>query len=140
MRLTERQVTTTLKHHGYKLTPQRRAVVQAIISSQDHLTPQGIYEKVSREHPNIGLVTVYRTLEILQELELICELHGSGACHSYTMGSSQHHHHLICSKCGVVIDFTGYDITDLERNISKRNKFKITGHLLEFVGLCQDCR
>lgn len=140
MRLTEREVAATLRRHGYKLTPQRRAVIRAIASSQDHLTPATIYEKVHQDHPNIGLVTIYRTLEILTELELVCELHAGGICHSYTTSTPEHHHHLICSNCGMVTDFTGHNLNELEQSLSKESGFRIDSHLLEFFGLCQACQ
>jgi Fur family ferric uptake transcriptional regulator len=140
MRLSERKVTATLRRHGYKLTPQRLAVVQAITSSQDSLTPATIYGKVQPAYPNIGLVTVYRTLEILAELGLICELHGGGICRSYTTSLPEHHHHLICSGCGTVVDFTQHHLGGLESSLSKQSGFRIDGHLLEFFGLCPACQ
>ena len=140
MRLTERKVVATLRQHGYKLTPQRRVVIQTIASSRDHLTPTAIYEKMHQDHPNIGLVTIYRTLEILAELKLICELHAGGSCRSYTVGAPGHHHHLICSNCGIVIDFTNCDLKEVEQNLFKETGFRIDGHLLEFIGLCQTCQ
>ena len=140
MRLTEKKVATALKRNGYKLTPQRQAVIWAITSSQDYLTPATIFDKVRQDHPNIGLVTIYRTLEILAQLELICELHGEGIYHSYTISTPQHHHHLICSNCGTVVDFTGYNLSELEQNLSKKSGFRIDSHLLEFFGLCQACQ
>jgi len=140
MRFTERKVVATLRQYGYKLTPQRRVVIQTIASSQDHLTPAAIYDKVHHDQPNIGLVTVYRTLEILAELELICELHAGGSCRSYTVSAPGHHHHLICSNCGVVIDFTDCDLGEAQQNLSNETGFRINGHLLEFIGLCQTCQ
>ena len=125
---------------GYKFTPQRWAVIQIIASSQDHLTPAAIYEKVRQEHPNIGLVTIYRTLDILTKLGLICELHAGGSCHSYTTAASEDHHHLICSHCGKVVDFSGYDLGELEQRLSRETGFDIEDHLLEFTGLCQACQ
>jgi Fur family ferric uptake transcriptional regulator len=140
MRLTERRVAAVLRQHGYKLTTQRRAVIRAIASSSDHLTPAAIYQKVHQDHPTIGLVTIYRTLDILARLELVCELHAGGSCHSYTIGAPEHHHHLICSNCGEVIDFTGYDLTSLEERLTRETGFEIEGHLLEFIGRCQNCQ
>ena len=140
MKLTERKIYSELKQHGYKLTPQRRAVIRIVTSTRDHLTPIGIHEKMQEVHPGTGLVTIYRTLEILAELGLICEVHAGGSCRSYTMGSQQHHHHLICSGCGVVVDFTGHYLNDLETDLSKKSGFRIDGHLLEFIGLCHDCQ
>ncbi len=140
MRLTKRKIAATLKQHGYKLTPQRRVVIQTIASSQDHLTPANIYQKVHLENPNIGQVTVYRTLGILSKLGLICELHAGGSCRSYAISARGHHHHLICSNCGAVIDFTGYDLGPLEQRLYQETGFEVADHLLEFVGLCQACQ
>jgi len=136
MKLTEKKVNSALRQHGYKLTPQRRAVIQVVTSSNDHLTPNDIYGKIRDICPGTGLVTIYRTMEILAELGLICEVHSGGSCRSYTMGSQQHHHHLICSNCGTVVDFTGHYLDNLEKTLSEESGFRIDGHLLEFIGLC----
>ncbi len=140
MRLTERKVAAILRQHSYKLTPQRRVVIQAIASNQDHLTPTAIYERVHQHHPSIGFVTIYRTLEILAQLGLICELHAGGSCRSYTISAPGHHHHLICSNCSRVIDFTGCELGKVEQDLSSKTGFRIEGHLLEFIGLCQACQ
>ena len=138
---TEKRVESILRRRGFKITPQRRAVLSEILRSHEHLTPAEIYEKVSRAHPGIGLVTVYRTLEMLAELGLICEMHVGGNCRSYLMRRpSEHHHHLICSDCGTVIDFTDCDLGKLEQKLSQETGFKIIDHLLEFRGQCQDCQ
>ena len=140
VRLVDERIAAILRQHGYKFTPQRQAVIQVIVSSRDHLTPATMYKKVHQDHPHIGLVTIYRTLEILAELELICELHAGGICRSYTISTPQHHHHLICSNCGIVIDFTGHNLSELEQSLSEKSRFRIDGHLLEFFGLCQACQ
>ena len=140
MRLTERKVAAKLRQQGYKLTPQRRAVIRTIVSCRDHLTPADIYEKVHQGYPDIGLVTIYRTLEILARLGLICELHAGDSCRSYTISALGHHHHLICSKCGMVIDFPGFELGEVEQNLSRETGFRIDGHLLEFIGLYQTCQ
>jgi Fur family ferric uptake transcriptional regulator len=138
---TEKKIEHELRQHGYKITPQRRTVINAIIQSHEHLTPAAIHEKVCREHPGIGLVTIYRTLEMLTGLGLICEMHAGGSCRSYLMRRpAEHHHHLICSDCGTVIDFTDCDLGELERRLTKETSFKINGHLLEFLGQCRSCR
>lgn len=138
---TEKRIEHTLREGGYKITPQRRTIINTIIDNHEHLTPAEIHALVKREHPGIGLVTVYRTLEILAELELICEMHAGGNCRSYLIRRpSEHHHHLICSDCGTVIDFTNCDLEELEQRLSRENGFEINGHLLEFVGRCIKCR
>ena len=140
MTYTGKKIESTLRQNGYKITPQRRSILKLITGSREHLTPLAIYEKLQRENPGIGLVTVYRTLEILSELGLICEMHAGGNCRSYLMRRpSEHHHHLICSDCGRVIDFTDCGLRKLERRLSRENSFTINGHLLEFLGQCRDC-
>jgi len=141
MTTTEKRIAAVLREHDYKLTRQRQAVLNVIAHSPDHLTPAAIYEKVRRQHPAVGLVTVYRTLAILAELGLICEVHAGGNCRSYLLRRpSQHHHHLICSDCGAVVDFTHCDLGEMEERLSHETGFEIEGHLLEFLGHCQNCQ
>ena len=141
MRLTVNKIVGILRQHGYKLTPQRRAVLTVIAHSHDHLTPEAIYDRVRQKHPGIGRVTIYRTLDVLTKLGLICEVHAGGACRSYLMRRpSEHHHHLICSSCGLVVDFTDCDLNVLEQRLSQKTGFEVEGHLLEFHGRCHDCQ
>ena len=140
MRLAERNIIATLRQHSYKLTPQRRVVIQTIASNREHLTPADIYEKVHQQRPDVGLVTIYRTLELLTRLKLICELHTEGGYRSYTVSAPGHHHHLICTKCGKVVDFPVCELGEMQQTLSRQTGFKIDGHLLEFVGLCQACQ
>ena len=138
---TEKRIEHALRQRGYKITPQRRTILNAIVSSHEHLTPAAIHERVCQEHPGIGLVTIYRTLEILAGLGLICEIHGAGNYRSYLMRRpAEHHHHLVCSECGTVVDFTDCDLGELEHKLIEETDFKISGHILEFVGQCRECR
>jgi Fur family ferric uptake transcriptional regulator len=140
MYYTQKKIESTLRQRGYKITPQRRTIISAIIDAHEHLTPTAIHEKVHREHPSVGLVTIYRTLEMLTGLGLICETHAGGSCRSYLMRRpAEHHHHLICSDCGKVIDFTDCGLGELERKLAEETRFKISGHLLEFLGQCREC-
>jgi len=141
MRLTANKIAGILREHGYKLTPQRHAVLKVIAASHDHLTPGAIYERARLGNLDIGRVTVYRTLDLLNELKLVCRVHAGGGCRSYMMRRpTEHHHHLICSGCGRVVDFVDCGLADLEKRLSEEARFDIKGHLLEFYGLCYDCR
>ena len=140
MKLTANKIAGILRKEGYKLTPQRHTVLNALASSHDHLTPELIYEKSLVEDPGIGRVTVYRTLDILSKLDLVCRVHSDNGCRSYMMRRpSEHHHHLVCSHCGKVVDFANCSLVDLEKKLSEESGFDIKGHLLEFYGLCHDC-
>ena len=140
MKITETKVKTALRQHGYKLTRQRLSVIEAAISSKDGLTPADLYNKLHKDYPNIGLVTVYRTLGLLDELGLLCKLHTGGDCHACTIGAPERHHHLICSGCGKVIDFSCRSMAELEKNLAKETGFAIKDHLLEFTGYCRNCK
>jgi Fe2+ or Zn2+ uptake regulation protein len=140
MKPTEKKVAAALSRRGYKLTPQRQAVLKVIARSGEHLTPAAVYEQVRRVHPRIGLVTVYRTIELLVGLGFVRRVHAERGCHSYTATPPGHYHQLICSGCGAVVDFSGYDLSKLEQSLAQRTGFKIESHLLEFSGLCQNCQ
>lgn len=140
MSFSRKTIESALRHHGYKVTPQRRIVINEILNTHEHLTPAAIYDRVEKEHPGIGLVTIYRTLEILEDLGLICETHSGHSCRSYLMRqSNQHHHHLICSDCGKVVDFGDCGLEELENRLAEKSGFKINSHLLEFSGQCREC-
>jgi Fur family ferric uptake transcriptional regulator len=141
MRLTANKIAGILREHGYKLTPQRHAVLKVIAASNDHLTPEAIHAKALLKNPNIGLVTVYRTLDLLSKLNLVCRVHALDGCRSYMMRRpTEHHHHLVCSDCGRVVDFTDCALEEMEQRLSQETSFDINGHLLEFYGRCPDCR
>ena len=141
MSFLDKQVSSVLKQHNYKLTPQRRAVLKVLSSSQEHLTPAEIYDMVRLERPGVSLVTIYRALHVLTGLGLICEVHAGGNCRRYLIRrQAKHHHHLICSSCGAVVDFTGCDLSQLGKRLSRETGFEIKTHLLEFLGRCRDCQ
>ncbi len=137
---TPKKIESELRRRGFKVTWQRRRIIEAITGVHEHMTPAEIYDVVSRDSPDIGLVTVYRTLEMLAELGLICEVHVGGNCRSYLLRRPVgHHHHLVCSGCGTVVDFMDCDLSGLEDRIAKDNGFTIDGHILEFIGRCREC-
>jgi Fur family ferric uptake transcriptional regulator len=139
--MTARKIATVLREHGLKITPQRRAVLKLIAQSRDHFTPAALHERVKREYPGIGIVTIYRTIEMLSDLGLICCVYGEGNYRSYLIRRpEEHHHHLVCSGCKKVIEFTDCDINELEQRLSQKTGFAIEGHLLEVRGRCPDCR
>jgi Fur family ferric uptake transcriptional regulator len=130
-----------LRQNGYRLTPQRRAVLKAIAGSHDHATPAEICARVRREHPAIGLATVYRVINLLEGLDLICRVNLGGESRGYLMRRpTGHHHHLVCSQCGRAVDFSDCNLSQLEQRLSRDTGFEIKGHLLEFYGRCPECR
>jgi Fur family ferric uptake transcriptional regulator len=86
------------------------------------------------------LATVYRVINLLERLDLICRVNLRSESQGYLMRRpTGHHHHVICSQCGRAVDFTNCDLSQLEKRLSRETGFKIEGHLLEFYGRCPDC-
>lgn len=132
-----------LKDKGFKLTTQRRAVLEVMQERKgEHLTTEEIYELVKDRCPEIGLATVYRTVQLLENLKLIRKLSLDDGCCRYELGlvdEDHHHHHLICEKCGKVIEVEEDLLDPLEKKIEDLFKFQITDHILKFYGICTDC-
>jgi Fe2+ or Zn2+ uptake regulation protein len=95
-------IMAELRKRGFKLTTQRKAIISVLGDCSEHLRPSDIHEKLCRKHPGIGLVTVYRTLELLQENGLLCEVHIGDSCRSYLKRRQpgEQHHHLIFTNAG----------------------------------------
>ncbi|SHE89556.1 Fur family transcriptional regulator [Clostridium fallax] len=133
-----------LKRRGYKLTPQRRAIVDAIIESEGkHLTAEEIYDVVKKNCPEIGLATVYRTILLLEEMGIIYRLDLEDGCSRYELAhedENHRHHHLVCNNCGKVLEVEDDLLDELEQRIEKTYNFKILDHSLKFFGLCDECR
>ena len=132
-----------LKEKGYKLTPQRRAIVDIIIENEgNHLTVEEIYDEVKKECPEIGLATVYRTVQLLDELGVICKISLNDASNRYELiheYENHQHHHLICSECGKIIEVEGDLLDSLEHTIEEKYNFIVKNHSVKFFGLCSDC-
>ena len=138
--MTEKEIAATLRSKGCRLTSQRRAIIGVLSGSTEHLTPAEVFARLGDKQPGIGLVTVYRTLELLHKSGLLCEVHIGDSCRSYLEKRSDgHHHHLVCKTCGKVVDFTGCELDGLEERLSAETGFKIEKHLLEFMGCCSNC-
>jgi Fur family transcriptional regulator, ferric uptake regulator len=133
------EAAALLKRSGHKLTPQRLAIIKIVMESRELLSPAVLYEKVRQIDPEVGEVTVYRTLNILTELGLVCIVHTGENTHSYISRPPEHHDHLICSKCGKVIDFMDCNVTDLEQRLMSKTGFTIREHRLDFYGECRHC-
>jgi Fur family transcriptional regulator, ferric uptake regulator len=137
------KLKNNLKSKGYKLTPQRRAIVDIIIRKEgNHLTTEELYDSVKKECPEIGLATVYRTVQLLEELGIICRLNLDDGCSRYELvheAENHQHHHLICTSCNKVTEVEGDLLEELEQRIQSKYNFQIKNHSVKFYGLCSDC-
>ncbi|MEW5867903.1 MAG: Fur family transcriptional regulator [Chloroflexota bacterium] len=131
-----------LQSNGYRLTAPRQAVVDIVASSQRVLTPLEVYELARARYPRLGLVTVYRTMEKLEELGLLQRVHQPSGCQGFIAAFTGHQHLLICQACGMVEFFDGsHDKIDaMMEDVAQKSGYHIQDHWLQFFGLCRGCR
>ena len=135
-----------LRDRGLKVTRQRMQVLEAVASRpEEHLTAEEIYEIVKLGCPEIGLATVYRTIQLLGSLHLIDRISFDDGFVRYEMGSAlegtvrHRHHHLICIKCGRVVSFQDDSLEELERKIIATTGFRVVDHEVKLYGYCVEC-
>lgn len=133
-----------LKIQGYKLTPQRRAILDILLENEGkHLSTEEIYDLVRGDCPEIGLATVYRTIQLLEKMGVACRMNFDDGCNRYELvhkDEDHQHHHLICKNCGNVEEVEYDLLEDLENKIEDKYKFKIENHSVKFFGICNKCR
>lgn len=134
------QIIAVLRKRGYKITPQRRAVVNAIMAYESFPTAQQILEEVKKTNPDVSLDTVYRNISLLSELGIVNEINKPSGAAVYELVTSHHHHHMICTECGKTecIDSCPLNSEVAAKALDKG--FEITGHMVEFYGRCRECR
>ncbi|MHB8171641.1 MAG: Fur family transcriptional regulator [Thermincolia bacterium] len=144
MQQTFDEICSKLAENEYKVTPQRKIILKAFLDNGDgHLSAEDVYGIVKVQHPEIGLATVYRTLELLAELNILQKMNfgdGRSRFEFSETDAHHHHHHLICVNCGQVTEFDDDLLESLETAISKKSEFKIIDHQLKFYGYCRKCQ
>ncbi len=140
----EEKLKTALHEKGLRLTPQRQIVLEAMLNlGESHLTADQVYSLVKTQTNDISLATIYRTLELFVEMNLLRRFDSGDGVARYEIDSqkSEHyHHHLICLSCGSIIEFNDDLLDELETKISKKAGFKIADHCLRFFGCCKECQ
>jgi len=130
----------TFRRSGCRLTRPRRAILQVIAASSHPLTPGEVYNQARALNTSIGLVTVYRTINRLAELNLIERVHQSEHCQTIFRGTQEHRHLLMCNACGDSIYFDSLDIEEKLGDIGQSYGYQVTHHWLQLEGLCQNCQ
>ncbi len=138
-----------IKDCGYRITIGRQAIIDALAFSDDHLSAEDIYARIHTEYPQVGVTSIYRTLDMLVHAGLVFKFDfGDGKSrYELTQGpkGAQHHHHLVCTRCNRVIDYTDFIDEELEllrkteKGLAQKYHFKIEKHMIQFYGVCQDC-
>ncbi len=138
------RIKKQLHSKSYKLTPQREATVRVLLENEeDHLSAEDVYLLVKDKAPEIGLATVYRTLELLTELKIVDKINFGDGVSRYDLrkeGAAHFHHHLVCIECGTVDEIQDDLLGDVERIVERDFDFKIKDHRLTFHGICHKCQ
>jgi len=135
---------------GYRMTVPRQAILDVLSRTSKHLSAEDVYMSVHKICPNVGLTTVYRTLELLVQVGLVFKFDFGDGRARYELSEgpkgARHHHHLVCTTCSRVVDYTDFIdeevelLNQTEKGLSKKYNFKITNHLIQFYGLCNECK
>lgn len=137
------------KGHISRWTMPREAVLELLSKSTKHMSAKEIYASLYNTYPGMGLTTVYRTLDLLARMGIITKLTLGDGQSRYEFKSGEkeeHHHHLVCTNCGKIIDYSEFLDEELrlvrktEERLAKKYEFKILDHNIEFLGLCEKCK
>ena len=139
-----------LQGYGFRLTASREAILEVLTNTDKHLSAEDIYMTVHLKYPAIGLTTIYRTLELLEQTGIVSKFefgHGRAKYElSEEYSNKKHHHHLICKKCRKIVDYTDFIkkereyINKAEAGLQNKYGFDIDDHLIHFYGTCPDCK
>ncbi|MCX6004759.1 MAG: Fur family transcriptional regulator [Chloroflexi bacterium] len=132
--------TKILLEKGYRVTPQRIMVVDALHSVETHISAEEIFNKLKEKYPYANISTVYRTLELLKELGLAAQIDIGDGIARYHAKEHSKHHHLVCNKCGTIIDLPETELVPLEKALLRNCRFKADLSHLAIFGICSNCQ
>ena len=131
-----------LKNKGMKYTEQRAVILQILSNIDDHLNAEEVLDIVKEKYPNqkIGIATIYRTLNFLEEVNLISSISFGKEGKKYEGNTSKHHDHIICTSCEQIVEFLDDEIEQKQEKIALENGFIITDHTMQIFGVCSACQ
>jgi Fur family ferric uptake transcriptional regulator len=130
-----------LQKAGLKRTTQRELILEVFLRTEEHVSSERLYELVRSEDQTVGHTTVYRTLKLLTECGLAREVRfGDGRAHYEHNYNHEHHDHMICTDCGLIIEFFSPDIEAMQDEMAAKYGFLVTQHSLRLFGLCAECQ
>jgi len=135
------RINRKLQENNYRLTRQRKAILQVMLDSQGkHLSAEEVFWEAKKTLPNIGIATVYRTLEKFASMEVLFKTMFEGSKYRYELAevNKHHHHHVLCLNCGQIYEVSDDLLYELEEKL-ERQGFKILDHELKFYGYCPNC-
>jgi Fur family ferric uptake transcriptional regulator len=127
-----------MRSRGYRVTPQRKAILDAICAAGRRVTIEEIIRSVCRKSPHLNRATIYRNLKFLQKIHLV-DVTGSGKQRRFEIAGLEPHHHIICRKCGMEMDLDPMLVKQLTGAVQRKFGFQIDDSHLCFSGLCRSC-
>lgn len=135
----EKSLLEALREQGYRLTPQRMMVLEAIEASHDHVSAEEIHARARLQYPYLNISTVYRTLELLKDKGLVAETDLGGGRFLYHPTGKAQHHHLVCRRCGNVRDIDIGALKELRRELKTQYGFNAELEHIAIFGTCAHC-
>jgi Fur family transcriptional regulator, ferric uptake regulator len=131
-----------LKNNALKFTIQREVILQTLYKSDEHLTPESLHHLLQNNFPDlkIGIATVYRTLTLLEDSQMVTSLSFGAQGKKYELGAKEHHDHMICTSCGDITEFVDEEIEKRQDSIAAKLGFKISDHSMQIYGICKKCQ
>ena len=132
-----------LQEKGMKYTEQRAIILELLLILDEHLSADELLDIVKEKYPNnnIGIATIYRTLNFLEEVNLISSISFGKDGKKYESNDKDNHHdHLICTSCGKIVEFLDMEIEKKQEDIATKNGFTITDHTMQIFGICKECQ
>ncbi|WP_303720553.1 Fur family transcriptional regulator [Malonomonas rubra] len=135
-----KQFNEYVSRKGLKNTNQRMIILETFLASESHFSTEELYLKLREEYPKIGYATVHRTLKLFAECGIAAERNfGDGQTRFEPVHGEEHHDHLVCTSCGLIIEFEEPQIEKLQESVAATHQFTIENHRLELYGLCAAC-
>jgi len=131
-----------LRANNLKFTIQREVILETLYNSDEHLTPEALHHLIQKKYPELktGIATVYRTLSLLEESNVVTSLSFGAQGKKYELGAKEHHDHLICTECGEITEFVDEEIEKRQHAITKELGFKMKDHSMQIYGICKKCQ
>lgn len=130
-----------LRDNGLKYTKQREVLLQTLYNNSEHFTPEQLYLYIKERYPelNLGIATVYRSLNLLEESGMVTSISFGAQGKKFELANKPHHDHMICKHCGLIVEFEDQIIEKRQLTIAKEHNFKLTGHIMQLYGVCSEC-
>jgi Fur family transcriptional regulator, ferric uptake regulator len=129
-----------LRERGLKSTAPRDDIARVFFDLGRHVNAEELYGEVKKINPHVGYATIYRTLKLLKECELLSERHFDEGQARYEVVGEHHHDHFICENCGKIIEFENEDLERIQQVVAQKMGVLLQRHKMELYGLCADCR